>query len=66
MKINKVFERVVLSDNTEKLKAKNESLVEKNNNLKKENELLKAKYDEIINSNSWKLTKPLRKLKNSK
>ncbi|WP_091699766.1 hypothetical protein [Methanobrevibacter gottschalkii] len=59
-------EKQVLIDKKEKLKAKNESLMEKNINLEKENELLKAKYDGIINSNSWKITKPLRKLKNSK
>ena len=38
--------------------------MEKNNNLKKENERLKTKYDELINSNNWKLTEPLRKPNN--
>lgn len=57
-------EKQVLIDGKEKLEVKNESLMEKNNNLKKENERLKTKYDELINSNNWKLTEPLRKPNN--
>ena len=60
-------------DKKEKLKSKNDILRQKNENLKnkneqlkKENKLLKAKYDEIINSNSWKITEPLRKFKKNK
>lgn len=66
-------EKQILFDKKENLKAKNDILREKNNNLIKENELLKqenkilkAKYEEIINSNSWKITKPLRKIKNNR
>ena len=66
-------EKQILFDKKEKLKSKNDILRQKNENLKnkneqlkKENKLLKAKYDEIINSNSWKITEPLRKFKKNK
>lgn len=59
-------EKQILMDKKEKLKAKNDVLREKNKNLKKENDILKAKYNEIINSNSWKITKPLRKIKDKR
>ena len=53
-----------LMNKNKKLKAENDVLRKKNKNLKKENETLESKYNEIVNSNSWKITEPLRKLKN--
>lgn len=50
-------------DNTEKLKKENQCLKKENNNLKKENEKLIKENEEIKNSNSWKLTEPLRKMR---
>ena len=37
-----------------------------NNILKKKNKKLKKEKDDILSSNSWKLTSPLRKIKNIK
>lgn len=37
-----------------------------NKNLKRENKKLKKEKDDILSSNSWKLTSPLRKIKNIK
>ena len=57
----------------ERIKAKNKTISKENSTLKKEinrlkskNEKLKQKNDEFMSSNSWKITKPLRKLKNIK
>lgn len=54
-----------------KLKNKNYNLIKENNKLIKENKKLKNDYEKIrkfneslLDSSSWKLTKPLRKLKN--
>jgi hypothetical protein len=55
-----------------KLKKKNRKLKEKNKKLKEKNKKLQKKknvksykkeYDSVINSTSWKLTKPLRAIK---
>ena len=54
------------------LKANNKKLTKKYNNLKKENKKLtkekknvKKLNKDIVSSNSWKLTKPLRKFANN-
>lgn len=48
-----------------KLKKKNEKLKEKNEKLKKKKKgkSYKKEYDSVINSSSWKVTKPLRGIK---
>ncbi len=53
-----------LSQNNLTLMAEKEMLIEENQNLKKDKENLKKEYKKILSSNSWKITKPLRKLKN--
>ena len=53
-----------LQDKNKKLQDEKQVLIDGKEKLKKENERLKTKYDELINSNNWKLTEPLRKLKN--
>ena len=45
---------------------KNIQLNKENKKLNKENKKLKKKQVEILNSNSWKITKPLRKIRNLK
>ena len=52
-----------LQDKNKKLQDEKQVLIDGKEKLKKENERLKTKYDELINSNNWKLTEPLRKLK---
>lgn len=49
-----------------KLKEELEKLNNQNKKLKKENKKLKKINDELINSTSWKMTEPLRKLRNLK
>ena len=44
------------------LSKKNKALTEENNKLKKELNKAKKKNKEILNSKSWKITEPLRKL----
>ncbi len=44
---------------------KNGSLIADNNSLISENNSLKKRINEIINSNSWKITKPIRTIKDS-
>lgn len=44
------------------LSKKNKALTEENNKLKKELNNAKKKNEEILNSKSWKITEPLRKL----
>ena len=44
------------------LSKKNKALTEENNKLKKELDKAKKKNKEILNSKSWKITEPLRKL----
>ena len=53
-----------LNSKNDKLKSKNKKLKSKNKKLKSKNEKLKEMNNSIINSKSWKLTKPLRKLSN--
>ena len=47
----------------EKVKKENKKLKKENKKLKKENKKLKKKQKEILNSKSWKITKPLRTMK---
>ena len=49
-----------------KLEEELEKLNNQNKKLKKENKKLKKINDELINSTSWKMTEPLRKLRNLK
>ena len=69
-KLNKKIKK--LNKNNKKLKNENKKfdkeikkLNENNEKLKNENKKLNKKNREILNSNSWKITKPLRKLKQS-
>src|SRR5699024_7039787 len=41
---------------------KKKSRRNRNNTLRKERDLYKKKYNQIINSRSWKITKPIRKI----
>ena len=43
---------------------KNKSLKDKNKSLKDKNKELNKFKKEVLNSNSWKLTRPLRKISN--
>ena len=52
-----------LLDNYNTLKKMNKKLKEKNKKLKEKNKLLSDKNKEILSSRSWKITKPLRKIK---
>ena len=47
-----------------KLTKQNKKLTKENKKLTKENKKLNKKYKQIITSNSWKLTKPLRAVRN--
>ena len=67
---NLTYQNLKLITTNEKLTKNNKKLTKNNNKLKKENKQLKNKNKklnktnkEIISSNSWKLTKPLRKIK---
>ena len=53
-----------LKNDNKELNEKNKKLNEKNKKLNEKNKKLKRKQDEILNSNSWKITKPLRKIRN--
>lgn len=50
----------------DKLETQNKKLLNENNKLKKEHKKLKSKNKAIINSKSWKITSPLRKIMNFK
>lgn len=52
-----------LRNNNSKLKKDNKKLKAKNKKLKKEIKKTKKLNEEILNSSSWKVTKPLRKLR---
>lgn len=52
-----------LEETNKKLEDKNKKLKKSNNKLKDENKNLKEKYNEILSSNSWRITRPLRNLK---
>ncbi len=58
-------ENKTLKNKNEKLKNRTNKLTKENKTLKNKNKELEKKYKEILNSNSWKATKPLRSLKNS-
>jgi len=65
------IENEKLKIENEKLKIENEKLKIENQNLKNQNEILthnlnhiKSLYEDVINSTSWKITKPLRKFMN--
>ena len=66
----KEFELMVnnykLNVKNEKLEKKVESLKEKNKKIKMENSDLRNKNESLLNSKSWKVTAPLRKLMNLK
>ena len=53
-----------LKNKNKKLNNKNKKLNNKNKKLDSESKYYKNLTDEILNSNSWKITKPLRKIKN--
>ena len=62
-----------LKEEIENLKANQEKLEKKNKNLKNEKDQIKQDYDsvlkenkELLDSKSWKITKPLRKVRNFK
>ena len=64
MKLNKKINS--LREKNDKLKKKNEKLKKENRKLKKEIDELNDMNSSILNSKSWKMTAPLRKLKNLK
>ena len=53
-----------LKKEKEKIKEKNEKIKDENQRIKDENKEIKAELKSILNSNSWKITKPLRSVKN--
>jgi glycosyltransferase involved in cell wall biosynthesis len=57
------FREYVLGLDVIKLKQKVENLKQENKKLKNINDDLKEETNWVLNSNSWKITKPLRKLK---
>ncbi len=65
-KILSKYNAVLKSETLEEYKLNNyiTEIKKKNEKLKKENKKLKKKQEEILNSKSWKITKPLRKIKN--
>ena len=67
-KYNLVMESNTLNEYVSKkeiiqLKKENKKLEKKVKKLEKENKRLEKKFNELINSNSWKLTYNLRKLR---
>ena len=52
-----------LADEINSLKGKNKSLMDENNSLNEKFEKSKTKNREILNSKSWKITEPLRRLR---
>ncbi|MBO7241800.1 MAG: hypothetical protein J6U90_05045, partial [Methanobrevibacter sp.] len=52
-----------LADEINSLKGKNKSLIEENKSLNEKFEKSKTKNREILNSKSWKITGPLRRLR---
>ena len=55
---------IKLTDENKKLKNKNKKLKKDNAELKEKNKRIKKSYADIKNSKSWKLTKPIRTIKN--
>ena len=60
------FEKVLEANNSTEftLLRQNYLLKQQNKKLKKENKKLKKKNKNLLSSNSWKITKPLRKIRN--
>ena len=56
---------IKLKKENKKLKKENVKLRDENKKLKKKIEAIKKNYNDIKSSNTWKLTAPLRKIKNS-
>ncbi|OWT33488.1 hypothetical protein BGI41_02185 [Methanobrevibacter sp. 87.7] len=57
-------EEKVLKEKISKMKKEDNKLKTENNNLKEKYNNLKKEHEEILSSNSWKITKPLRNIKN--
>ena len=58
------YQKFMLNHELNKLERKSEKLKIQNKKLKRENSQLKKENDKILSSNSWKLTKYLRKIRN--
>lgn len=58
------YQEFMLNHEISKLKRKLRKITAENKKLKKENSQLKKENDEMLSSRSWKITKPLRNLKN--
>jgi len=52
----------LLEYENDKLREENNKLKQENNKLKQENNHYKSLYEEVINSKSWKITRPLREI----
>lgn len=63
---NENFGNILLSvsGKTENYISKIADQIVENNNLREKAQFAEQQYNEIINSTSWKITKPLRKIKN--
>ena len=59
-----IKEKDRLTNQVNKLQKQNDKLIKQNEKLKKRHKDLKDLNESIVNSKSWKLTKPLRKLMN--
>lgn len=58
------YEILLLDNEVKKYEKKIKKLQKDNSKLKKENKKLKKENNDILNSRSWKITKPLRKIRN--
>ena len=61
---SETYEEFELTIENHELRLKNKDLKKKNSNLKKEIKSIKTFNEQILNSNSWKITKPFRKFVN--
>ena len=61
---SETYEEFELTIENHDLRFKNKDLKKKNSNLKKEIKSIKTFNEQILNSNSWKITKPFRKFVN--
>ena len=63
---NENFSNIVLrvSGKTEKYIFKVATQIRENRNLRDKVNIVEKEYNEVINSTSWKITEPLRKLRN--
>lgn len=59
-----MIEKTKLTNKINKLKKERDQLISENNKLRKDYESIKKTNENILNSKSWKVTKPFRKLKN--